>query len=181
MSALFRAFKRSADDLAASGLDAGKKVAKLDALKKVSAHLTEVGDDLTKLDPKFFNKATGEIDTDRIQALKTILRKSDVPKSQRKTLAKTMSNVTEGATDKQVMDAADASLGEAGDALKKSKSFWENNKNVLMLGGIGVSAIALAMLVSGSKKPEEVTGITKQLGDKTDPEDEDEEYDEDEE
>lgn len=176
MSKFFKAFKRSADDLAASGLDAGKKAAKLDALKKVSAHLEELGGDLAKLDPKVFRKADGLINDDAIQGLKAILRKGGVPKSQRKTLAKTMSGVAEGATDKQVMDAAGESLGDAGKALKDSKSFWEKNKTAFLAAGVSAVGIALATMIAG-KKPEEVTGVLKS-GDKTDPKDEDDEEDE---
>jgi hypothetical protein len=157
-----KAFGSVSDDIAASGLDAGKKASKMKSLKKVTAHLDEIGDDFSKLDPKMFQKAGGKLDPDAMEAFKRLLRKAGVPKSQRKALSKQMSAAAGGLSGKQLKEVTGSTLGEAGDALKKADSFFEKNKNLLMAAGLSATGIAMVMLLVGNKSPAAVAGIPKE-------------------
>jgi hypothetical protein len=175
--------KNVAGDIADSSLSAAKKLARTNAVTKVSKQLTDIGGDLSKFDLRVLKNADGTINPDAVSALKGLLQKGGkLSSKESKNLAKKMSELAPNATGKQIQELVDTTIGEAGDALKKAETFFDKNKNLLMAAGLTTVGIAMVMLLVNNKSPAAVAGIPKEdlAPDSTDGIDDEDEGDEDE-
>jgi hypothetical protein len=150
-----------AKNLIKSGGETLSEAAKA-GLLKAGKHLDDIGGDFKKFDPTVFKNSDGLLDEDALKGLQSILKRDGVPLSKRLDLAAKTSKMTDAISDANLAKSVDNSLGEVGDALSKSKSFFEKNKNVLMAAGLTTTGIAMAMLLLGNKSPAAVAGIPKE-------------------
>lgn len=148
----FKALPDIADDI---------KLKRIKAYEDVSKSLDDMGENWDNFDPKML-KNGAEFDEDRVKAFIKIVDKAGGPPDANK--LSVLRKITEAAGDispKKLRDLTGSTLGETGDALKKSKSFFEKNKNLLMAGGLSTTGLAMMMLLVNNKSPAAVAGIPK--------------------
>jgi hypothetical protein len=110
---------------AASGItDGAARAAKKADLKSVKDDLVAAGDDVSKVDPKSL-KNGNKMNTGKVNAFGDVLKNMEVPEGQVKGTMKNLSDVADGATSKELVEATGETVGKVGKTMEDAKSFFK--------------------------------------------------------